>query len=143
MAKLRNISERLAKAENINVTDLFAIASEDRPKSKKEKELENLVDLAKSDPKIVQLLKNHSKDETIFRKLYNKLVQNGAGRFARGYWVAGASLVFPNTLEALLRNFDGENFVIQGYSTQNAGSKVAYRMFAYFADGENGPIEEI
>ena len=143
MVRLRNISQQLAKFETQAITDLFELAADPKFKAKKDKEFELLLKLAKSDPKVQKVINQYGADAKIMRKVYDQLILHGAGKFTRGYWVPAASLVDPNTLEALFKYFDGEKFVLSGHTDYNSGIKVAYRMFTYFTDGENGPIEDI
>ena len=143
MSRLKAICQNLARIENHTVTDLFELAVTPDYLSKKERELNNLISFAKTDPKVLALVEKYKAGDSILKKIYDQLLLYGAGRYARGYWVAGASLVFPNTLEALIKNFDGDKFVLAGHTEKNSGLKVAYRMFTYFSDAENQPIEEI
>lgn len=143
MVRLRSVSQQLSKSENQTVTDLFELAVDPQFKVKKNKEFDQLMEISESDPKVRELINSYGADRKIMRKMYDQLILHGAGRFARGYWVAAASLTFPETLEALLRHFNGEKFLLSGHSEHNSGLKIAYRMFAYFADQENSSIEEI
>lgn len=143
MVRLRNISHQLAKFETQAITDLFELAADPKFKAKKDKEFELLLKFAKTDPKVQEAIKRYGADGKIMRKIYDQLILHGAGKFTRGYWVAAASLTNPYTLEALFTYFDGEKFVLSGHTDYNSGIKVAYRMFTYFTEGENGPIEDI
>ena len=143
MARLRRICSNLSKIENPTVTNLFELTANPDYQHKKEKELNNLIAFAKTDPEVVAVIEEYKAGDSILRKLYDQLLLHGAGRYARGYWVAGSALVFPHSLDALLRNFNGEKFMLPGHTDNNSGIKVAYRMFTYFTEGENEPIEEI
>ena len=143
MVRLKSVSQQLSKTENQTVTDLFELAADPQFKIKKDKEFNQLMEVSESDPKVRDLITRYGADRRIMRKMYDQLVLHGAGRFARGYWVAAASLAFPETLEALFRHFNGEIFLLRGHSEHNSGLKVAYRMFTYFADQENSAIEDI
>ena len=143
MARLRSICANLSKIENHTVTDLFELSITPDYQEKKEKEINNLIAFAKTDSAVLSIIEKYKASDTILRKLYDQLLLHGAGRYARGYWVAGSALVFPHSLEALLRYFNGENFSLPGHTDYNSGIKVAYRMFTYFTEGEKEPIEEI
>ena len=143
MARLKSISEQLAQMETQTVTDLFEIVADPEHKIKKEKVFATLLKLAKTDSKVEELITYYGADAKIMRKVYDQLISHGAGRFTRGYWVPAASLTDPHTLEALFRNFVGEKFMISGYTDYNAGVKMAYRMFNYFTENENTPIEDL
>jgi hypothetical protein len=143
MVRLRNISHQLAKFETQAITDLFELTVDPEFKAKKDKEFNLLLKFAKGNPKIKEMMDLYGADDKIMRKVYDQLILHGAGKFTRGYWVAAASLTDPNTLEALFKYFDGEKFILSGHTDYNSGIKVAYRMFTYFTEGENGPIEEI
>lgn len=143
MVRLRNISQQLAKFETQAITDLFELTVDPKFKTEKDKEFELLLKLAKSDPKVQEVINLYGADAKIMRKVYDQLVLHGAGKYTRVYWVAAASLTDPHTLEALFKYFDGEKFVLSGHTDYNSGIKVAYRMFTYFTDGENGPIDYI
>lgn len=74
----------------------------------------------------------HNGDKATISNIYDYLILNGAGQWTNGFHVAIASLGYPETLEVLLKAFDGESFNYQGYNDKNAVVKLVFDLCLYF-----------
>ena len=75
------------------------------------------------------LIKKYNASRETLYELFNKLNKNGADRWVKGHFVAGSALVFPQTLEYILRNASGDFKMLSA------------RLLIYFARNETVEIE--
>ncbi len=102
--------------------------------SRRQTALSGLLDLCESDPRLAPILQKYGATRATLEELYTMLLSSGAGQWVRGHFVAASALVFPATLDYLLR--------MRRDDLKDADSvqEVAFRLLQYFGGGEVGPI---
>ncbi|HDY68797.1 MAG TPA: hypothetical protein ENH85_13530 [Candidatus Scalindua sp.] len=102
--------------------------------------IDELIDLAYSDEYVLRVLEDYDGNRETLRNLYNKLVLTGAGQYAGGHYIAASSLVYPQTLKFLLKNYKGPDFAINDLDARNSAIFIAHRVIEYFEKGEVGEV---
>jgi len=92
--------------------------------------LESLLDLCERDKYLIQIIKQYGIDRTGLKKIYKELLENGAGQWIKGHWVAASSLVFGGPLEYLLKNYNKKSW-----------TDISWRLIEYFEQVETGSIK--
>jgi|AVFP01.1.fsa_nt_gi hypothetical protein len=134
-SRLKKVSKKLSKP--LDTRDIFKIATQG---NKKDKDLDELIDIAESDEYVKMVMNEYRADRQTLKDLYSKLTLVGAGQYAKGHYVAASCLVYPLTIKYLLEHFDGENFSINGWDDKNSTMHIAYRLIEYFEKGETGEV---
>lgn len=91
---------------------------------------DSLFSFCENDPQLAPILKKHNADKSILDELHTRLIQAGAGQWARKHWVPASSFAFGRTLEYLLNHKDDSDFSI-----------IAYTLIMYFQNNKSGAVE--
>ena len=92
---------------------------------------EELFSLCESDPELARTLAKHNADRTTLLELERRIVEAGAGQWARGHWVPASALAFGFTLDYLLHHRSDSDF-----------EPVAWMVLRYFQENKKGPVEQ-
>lgn len=130
--RLKKISKVLGHAATLDHSELIKYLGTDTS-YQDEQALDDLFDLCESDPYVSVVMQNHDADKDKLRKGYRELIRAGAGQWAKGHYVPVSSLVYPLTLDYLLRNLDKD---------KDDFLYVAHRLLTYFQKGEIGKIDD-
>lgn len=137
--KLRSISKRLSYNPNPQKVMEEAMKGLSQ-KSKKDEALEKLIDLAYSDDVVRYYIEFYKIERANIREIYQLLIQNGAGQYAGGHFVAASSLVYGPPAAYLFAHFAKDHFSIDGLDEHNSGLRIAYRLIEYFENNEMGEV---
>jgi hypothetical protein len=112
----------------------------------------DLLDLCEKDQAISEVMQRYSATRETLKELFHKLIVTGGAQWAGNHYVAASSLVYPHTLEFLLRYFRGIDAIDDTYqwsidlTSSTPGRAVAmrvtYELIRYFEDGRTGPVEQ-
>ena len=125
--KLRKISKVLGEplwSRGFGVESLL-----DRS-GRKDAVLEQLFDLAESDPGVRLVMQQHAASRDTLKQVYVRLCAAGAGQWVKGHWVPASTLVFGQTLDYALRR------LAAGAPQRDDILEGAYRLIRYFERGE-------
>ncbi len=135
-SRLKRISKRLSKPlDRTNIRVLL-----DRQQTR-EKYLDELLDLCKSDENVFYLIKTFDITDCFLKTIFHALEKICAGQYAGGHYVPASSITYASTLKFLLNHFDGQNFSIKNYDHYNSSLFIAHRLIMYFDKGETGEVK--
>ena len=112
--------------KGIRVTDYY---------DKKEKIINEIIDLALTEPNNKPVIKKFDLDKEKIKKIFEDLEYTGlVGQFAGGHYISISSILYPQTLEFIA--YKERNEEMEKYDMIN-------RLTDYFKNGETGNIVEI
>ena len=124
--KFRRISRILGSG--LGPEELLRELRSGRP-SKRDKALEELLDLCESDPVLVSARAGHSATRQDLREIYGILLATGAGQWEGGVFIPVATLGSPFALDFVLTNRD-----------RHPWQQIAVLLLEYFERHESGPV---
>lgn len=124
--KLRELSLRMATPDDW--MDQVAQGTHDFDDEDRAKD--ELFSLCENDPHLSQVLIKHNANRQLLDELHTRLIQAGAGQWARKHWVPASAFAFGSTLEYLLNHKDDSDFDI-----------FAYTLIMYFQNNKSGAVE--
>jgi hypothetical protein len=111
---------------------------------------EDLFDLCEQDAAIREVMKRYGATRKTLADLFLRLKAVGAAQMAGAHWAAASALAYPETLEFLLRYFQGVAKLAEGYAwpedlksetpERAVAMRVAYEVIMYFEDNRTGPV---
>jgi hypothetical protein len=135
-SKLKSVSKKLSQP--VDISDMDRLLTH---YSEKDKNIEKLIDIAESDEYVRVVMNDYGANRQTLKEIYGKLTLIGAGQYIKGHYVAASSLVYPLTLKFLLEHFDGKEFTIYDWDSNNSLMFIANRLIEYFEKGEVGEVE--
>ena len=112
--------------KGIRITDYY---------DKKEKIINEIIDLALTEPNNKPVIKKFNLDKEKIKKIFEDLEYTGlVGQFAGGHYISISSILYPQTLEFIAYKERDEE--MEKYDMIN-------RLTDYFKNGETGNIVEI
>jgi hypothetical protein len=124
--KLRRISRILGAGLE---TEAFIRELQSGRPSKRDRALEELLDLCESDPILLSAGARHNATRSDLRKIYEILLATGAGQWEGGLFVPVATLGSPFALDFVLTNRD-----------RRPWEEIAVLLLEYFERHESGPV---
>jgi len=121
--KLRRISRALGAPLPKTIQDLASHAR------KRERALDQLLDLCESDPGRWQIMQAHNADRETLHALYLELVANGAGQWEGGHFVPVSALAYDFPFLFLLQNVG-----------KLPASRICLLLLEYFERNDVGPV---
>ena len=103
-SNLKRISKVLGQTTDFQSGDVLRSMRE--TSSNKDKALEELLDICENDKQLSQVIEKYNSNREELKKIYSKLLINGAGQWAGGHLCCASALVFTSTLEYVLENKD-------------------------------------
>ncbi|UCC49122.1 MAG: hypothetical protein JSV41_02775 [Gemmatimonadota bacterium] len=92
--------------------------------------LEELLDLAESDPAVRLVMEQHAANRNTLKEAYRLLCVAGADQWVKGHYVAACTLVYGPTLDYVLRK------LAPGAPQREDLQEAAHRLIQYFKGGK-------
>lgn len=123
--KLKKISATLGKPFDFNNKNL--VQNKMKGSDEKDKALNELYLLSKDFKLTSQRLEGYKISEKKFKEIYKKLLEEGAGQWVKGHYVAASSLVFGSSLEYIHNELEEE---------EPDWPRIAFNLVLYFETGK-------
>lgn len=125
--KLRKISKVLGEPLWSRGFGVQSILEKSR---RKDAALEELLDLAESDPAVRLVMEQHAATRDTLKEVYRLLCVAGADQWVKGHYVAASTLVFGPTLDYVLRKSAA------GAPQREDLQEAAHRLIQHFKRGK-------
>ena len=121
--KIVKISKILGDTSSVSGIDDIALKNDTQ-----EKALDDLIDICETDKDLKFFIDKHGSNREELKHLYRKLMESGAGQWAKGHFVAASAFIFGSTLDYLLSN------------SQDDLSEISFNLIEYFEKGKTGEV---